>query len=385
MKKKITILGSTGSIGVNTLKVIESLPEEFEVYGLTARNNVDVMEEQVKKFNPRVAVLTDEKKAKELEERIGRREVKVYSNLEGLIKAVKAPEVNLVVSAIVGTTGLTPTLEAIRAGKDIALANKEILVMAGEVLIGEAKSRGVTILPVDSEHNAIFQCLQGRNSSEVNKIILTASGGPFYNLPKEELKKVTPPQALEHPTWEMGKKISVDSASLMNKGLEVIETQHLFGVDISRIEVVIHPQSIIHSLVEFVDGSILAQLGITDMRIPIQSALTYPEKLNNPLPKLDLAAIANLTFEEPDLNSFPCLSYAYEAARLGGTAPAVLNAANEIAVEEFLEARIGFLQIPEAVRMVMNKQNLVKNPALEDILEADEWARKEALKVINDF
>jgi 1-deoxy-D-xylulose-5-phosphate reductoisomerase len=313
VRKKITILGSTGSIGANTLRVIESLPQKFEVYGLTANNNLNLLEKQIKKFNPQVVALMDEEKAEELEARVSKKEVKVHRGVEGLVKAVKAPEVDLVVSAIVGTAGLTPTLEAIRAGKDIALANKEILVMAGEVLLREAKSRGVNILPVDSEHNAIFQCLQGKNSSEVSKIILTASGGPFYNLPKEELERVTPPQALEHPTWEMGKKISVDSASLMNKGLEVIETKHLFGIDISRIEVVIHPQSIIHSLVEFVDGSVLAQLGITDMRIPIQSALTYPEKLNNPLPKLDLAAIANLTFEEPDLNLFPCLSYACTA------------------------------------------------------------------------
>ncbi len=383
MKKRIAILGSTGSVGVNTLKVIESLPQKFEVYALTAKNNIALLEDQIKKFNPQVAVLVDKEKAKELRKHLDKREIKIYEGVEGLVEVTKDSKVDLVVSAIVGTTGLIPTLEAIKAGKGIALANKEILVMAGEILLREAQKQGVQILPVDSEHNAIFQCLQGRSSKEVNKIILTASGGPFCNFSKEELAKVTPSQALDHPTWEMGRKISVDSATLMNKGLEVIETKHLFGIDISRIEVVIHPQSIVHSLVEFVDGSILSQLGITDMRIPIQSALTYPEKLNNLLPKLDLAAISTLTFETPDSDLFPCLDYAYEAGKLGGTAPAMLNAANEVAVELFLKGEIGFMKIPQIVKKVMREHKVIENPDLEDIWAVDKWAREEALKITN--
>ena len=378
IRKKIVILGSTGSIGVNTLRVIENLKDRFQVIGLAAKKNVNLLEKQIRKFHPKVVALTDRKSAQELRGRF--KSIKVLSGEEGLIKVARLKETDLVVSAIVGASGLIPTLEAIKARKKIALANKEALVMAGEIVMQEAHKRGVEILPVDSEHSAIFQCLKKEGRKKVSRIILTASGGPFFNYSLKQLKSVTPQEALRHPTWEMGKKITIDSATLMNKGLEVIEAHYLFGVDIDRIEVVIHQEAIVHSLVEFVDGTMLAHLGAPDMRLPIQYALTCPERLPNPLKRLDLVKIKKLTFQKPDTRKFPCLKLAYEAARIGGTAPAVLNAANEIAVSLFLKRKVGFMKIPKMIEKVLHRHKPIKNPVLSEILKADAWAREGVLK-----
>ncbi len=378
IKRKIVVLGSTGSVGINTLRVVESLGDRFQVIGLTARKNINLLEKQIRKFHPKIVALVDKKSARELRGRF--KSMRVMSGQEGVIEVARLKEADLVVSAIVGTSGLMPTLEAINAIKKIALANKEALVMAGEIVMQEAHKRGVEILPVDSEHSAIFQCLKKEGRGKVSRIILTASGGPFLDWSLSRLKSVTPQEALKHPTWEMGKKITIDSATLMNKGLEVIEAYHLFGIDIDRIEVVIHQEAIIHSLVEFVDGTMLAHLGTPDMRLPIQYALTYPERLPTPLKKLDLTKIRRLTFQKPDTKRFPCLKLAYESARIGGTAPAVLNATNEIAVSLFLKKKIGFMEIPRMIKKVLNRHKPIKNPTLSKILKADAWAREEALR-----
>lgn len=377
-RKKIVILGSTGSIGINTLRVIEDLRERFQVIGLAARKNIGILEKQIRKFHPRVVALVNKKSARELKGRF--KNIGVLGGKEGLMEVARLKEADLVVSAIVGASGLIPTLESIRARKKVALANKEALVMAGEIVMQEAHKRGAEILPVDSEHSAIFQCLKKEGRKKVSRIILTASGGPFFNFSFSRLKLVTPQKALRHPTWEMGKKITIDSATLMNKGLEVIEAHHLFGIDIDRIEVVIHKEAIVHSLVEFVDGTMLAHLGTPDMRLPIQYALTYPERLSISLKKLDLTKIKQLTFQKPDIKRFPCLKLAYKSAKLGGTAPAVLNASNEIAVSLFLKRKIGFIEIPKVIEKVLNRHKSVKNPTLSEILKADAWAREEALR-----
>lgn len=379
--KRVSILGSTGSVGVNTLKVIDApdLRSGFEVVGLAAKENVELMVQQASRFHPEIIAMMDAKRARELAERLRDEDVEVCSGMEGL-KRVATSEVDLVVSAITGAAGLIPTLEAIGSGNALALANKESLVMAGQIIMSEAKKMGVSILPIDSEHSAIFQCLQGQPRDRVRRLILTGSGGPFLNLSLEELESVTPSEALHHPAWQMGAKISVDSATLMNKGLEAIEAHWLFGLDISKVDVLIHPQCIIHSLVEFVDGSVMAQLSIPDMRLPIQYALTYPERLAGPLPRLELAEIDQLTFQKPDKEKFPCLEYAYEAFRAGGTAPAVLNAANEVAVSLFLSGKIRFMEIPRVIERVLAGYKPVKDPTLNDILEADGWAREEARK-----
>ena len=392
VKKKVVVLGSTGSVGINTLRVVESLGDRFQVIGLTVRKNINLLEKQIRKFHPKVVAVADKKSARELRGRFKNessklplsslrfRNIRVVSGQEGVIEVARLKKADLVVSAIVGASGLIPTLEAIRARKRVALANKEALVMAGEIVMQEAHKRGVGILPVDSEHSAIFQCLKREGRKKVSRIILTASGGPFLNYSLKQLKSVTPKEALKHPTWEMGKKITIDSATLMNKGLEVIEAHYLFGIDIDRIEVVIHQEAIIHSLVEFVDGTMLAHLGAPDMRLPIQYALTYPERLPAPLKRLDLTKIRRLTFQKPDTRKFPCLKLAYEAARIGGTAPAVLNATNEIAVSLFLKRKIGFMEIPRMIEKVLNKHKPIKNPTLSEILKADARARKEALR-----
>lgn len=377
-KKKIVILGSTGSIGINTLRVIECLGDRFQVIGLAARKNINLLERQIKKFHPKVVALVDRKSARELRGRF--KNIRVLSGREGLIEVATLAEADLIISAIVGAPGLIPTLEAVKAKKRVALANKEALVMAGEIVMREAHKRGVKILPIDSEHSAILQCLKAEKEKDVSRIILTASGGPFLKFSSSRLKSVTPQEALRHPTWEMGKKVTIDSATLMNKGLEVIEAHHLFGVDINRIEVVIHPQAIVHSLVEFVDGTILAHLGTPDMRLPIQYALTHPERLSTPLKRLDITKIKGLTFQKPDTRKFPCLKLAYEAARIGGTAPTVLNATNEIAVSLFLKRKIGFMEIPKMIEKVLNRHKPIKNPTLSEILKADAWAREEALR-----
>lgn len=382
--KKVAILGSTGSIGLNTLDMLDNaLSSEFEVCGLAAKENLDLLYEQILRYKPAVACLIDEKKAEELRERVkaSASEVEIFSGQEGLVRVATHKEADVVVTAVVGAAGLIPTLEAIRRGKRIALANKETLVMAGEIVMTEAKKSGSEILPVDSEHSAVFQCLQGRDPSEVKRIILTASGGPFRG--QNDLSTITPKEALAHPTWKMGDKVSIDSATLMNKGLEVIEACYLFGLPPARVSVLIHPQSIIHSMVEFTDGSHLAQLGIPDMRIPIAYALTYPRRLPNKLDKLDLAEIGSLTFEAPDIGRFPCLGLAYRAVESGGTMPAVLNAANEIAVEQFLKEKIGFLDIPKIIREVMRRHNKSEGNSLEEVLAADTWAREEAIRAFS--
>lgn len=372
--KKLAILGSTGSIGRQTLEVISEHPAELEVVALSAGSNIDLLEKQIRTYRPAVAVVMEPGLAEELRRRLHGWPVEVWFGMEGLKKIASLPEVDTVVSALSGVIGLEPTWAAVRAGKVVALANKETLVAAGELVMREANNRGTKILPVDSEHSAIFQCLRNETAF-LRKILLTASGGPFRTWPAEQLSSVTPAMALRHPNWVMGKKITIDSATLMNKGLEVIEARWLFGVDFDQIEVVIHPQSIIHSMVELADGAILAHLGIPDMRIPIQYALSYPERWPNSLPRLELAALRQLTFHHPDYARFPCLALAYSAGRIGGTLPAVMNAANEVAVELFLSQKIGFLDIPRLVEEVMQKHTVHNSPDLEDILAADRWAR----------
>jgi len=373
-RRHIAILGSTGSIGRSTLEVIQQFPDRFQVTYLTAHRNIDLLREQIERFRPRAVVVHEGCDAATL--RImtdGLTDVLVGA--EGLHEVVTRSDVDLVVSALVGFAGLVPTLYAIRAGKDIALANKETLVVGGELIMQAVNSHGVRLLPVDSEHSAILQCLQGEDQRAVERLILTASGGPFRLWDAERLASVTPQQALAHPTWRMGKKITIDSATLMNKGLEVIEAHWLFGIAPEAIQVVIHPQSIIHSLVQFADGSTKAQLGVPDMKIPIQYALTYPERPAAPHPRLNLAALAEMTFQEPDLKRFPCLALAYRALRTGGTAPAVLNAANEVAVERFLEGKISFPMIAPLIEEALDNHQVVRDPSLEDLLRVDAETR----------
>jgi 1-deoxy-D-xylulose-5-phosphate reductoisomerase len=369
--KRVAVLGSTGSIGRQTLEVISAHPTRFRIAGLAAGKNLDLLSRQIKQFKPRFIYSQGEKSKK--------------TNLQGeflpLEEMASHPEVDMVVMATSGKWGLKPTLAAVRAGKRIALANKESLVMAGEIITSEAKQKGARILPVDSEHSAIWQCLEGEKEKPA-KIILTASGGPFYNYSPAKLDKVSVEQALKHPSWRMGKKVTIDSATLMNKGLEVIEAHWLFDIPIDSIDILVHPQSIIHSLVEFTDGSVKAQLGCPDMRLPIQYALSYPERLPNPkLPRLDWKNIKELTFAPPDLNSFPCLRLAIEAGRQGGTYPAVLCGADEVAVELFLSGRIKFTDIAQLVEPVLKKHKAISHPALEEILAADEWAREEVKRL----
>ncbi|MDI6735983.1 MAG: 1-deoxy-D-xylulose-5-phosphate reductoisomerase [bacterium] len=380
--KKVAILGSTGSIGTNALWVISKFQQHFEVVGLTADKNVDLLEKQVRQFNPKIVCLADEEKTGILAERLKGYPGEVVGGQAGLIKVACQADVDLVICAIVGSAGLIPLLEAIKAKKQIGLANKEALVMAGRIVMELARQNGVKILPLDSEHNAIFQCLEGKAPGTVKKIILTGSGGPFRQ--RMDLETITLEETLKHPTWQMGKKITVDSATLMNKGLEVIEAHYLFDIPVSDITVVIHPQSIIHSMVEFVDGSILAQMSVTDMRIPIAYALSYPERLAGVLSGLNLTQIGMLSFQEPDLDKFPCLSYSYEAVTKGGTGPAVLNAANEIAVQQFLNKEIKFTDIPKIIKKVMGTHKIIESPTLDEILMADTWAREKARNIIKN-
>lgn len=396
-KKKLSVLGSTGSIGVSTLQVVERFPERFEIIGLAAGQNRALLEEQIERFHPKVVSLASEDAARDTRKKMPGLEV--LSGIEGLIRVSTLPEIDMVVSALVGALGLIPTISAIRAGKDIALANKEALVMAGGVVMKEATDMEVKILPVDSEHSAIFQCLHGHRYEDIRRLIITASGGPFIELPLPMLKKVTPREALKHPNWKMGPKITIDSATLMNKGLEVIEAHHLFGIEIDRIQVLLHPQSLIHSAVEFKDGSIIAQMALPDMKGPIGYALSYPERLESDLPALDLAGVDSLTFIEPDFERFPCLPLAYSALRVGGTMPAVLSASNEVAVKAFLEREIEFMDIPVIIKETMEAhkfkiQNSILNqvqdkiqnkPLLNEILIADKWAREEALRKIQNL
>ncbi len=375
--KYLSILGSTGSIGRNTLKIVEMFPELFSVKALTAANNVEELAHQVDRFSPDIAVVLDKERALELKSRMpSGSDVNILHGDEGYRTAATYPSVDMVVTAMVGAAGLMPTLQAIDAGKDIALANKETLVMAGAIVIKAAADNGVTILPVDSEHSAIFQCIAGHPVEDVGRIFLTASGGPFLKKPAKDFIYIQPEEALNHPTWQMGRKISVDSATLMNKGLEVIEANCLFGIPPERIDVIIHPQSVIHSMVSFNDGSVLAQLGIPDMKGAIAYALSFPKRLDLKQPLPDFAGIGMFTFEQPDVEKFPCLSLAYHACKTGGTLPAVLNAANEQAVNAFLNRRISFDKIPGIISRSMDSHAVIFRPALDDIVEADRWARE---------
>ena len=379
-KRRVVILGSTGSIGESALKVARDIPERMEIVGLAAGKNAVRLAEQVREFSPKAAALGNHSSS---EIRHSSFPCPLHFGEPGLITLATLPEADLVLISIVGTAGLRPALAAIEAGKDIAVASKEILVMAGETIMTAARKRGVKVLPVDSEHNAIFQCLEGRNSDQVRRIILTASGGPFRQKPAAELASVTPEQALKHPTWNMGAKITVDSATLFNKGLEMIEARWLFDVEMARVDVVVHPQSIVHSMVEFVDNSILAQLSATDMCFPIQYAVTWPDRLPNRLPPLDFAALGALTFEPPRRADFPALDLARWAGETGGTLPAVLNAANEIAVAAFLDRRCSFPAIWQTVERVMKAHTVIAHATLEQILAADQWARTFADELMN--
>jgi 1-deoxy-D-xylulose-5-phosphate reductoisomerase len=375
--KNVVLLGSTGSIGTSTIKVAEDLPERIRLVGLAAGNNTKLLLEQSRKHQPRTISITDPARANELRTSLGGK-AEVLSGTEGLIKLATLPEADIVLIAIVGTAGLQPALAAIRAGKDIAVASKEILVMAGEIVMSEARKHGVRVLAVDSEHSAIFQCLDGKPPGSVRRVWLTASGRPFRTTPKEEFPEITVERALKHPSWVMGRKITIDSATLFNKGLEMIEARWLFDIEMARVSVVVHPQSVVHSMVEFVDGSMLAQLSTPDMCLPIQYALTYPDRAVSGRVETNLAKLGQLTFEEPDPERFPALALARRAGEVGGTLPAVLNAANEVAVEAFVNRRIGFPQISETVRRTMDQHKVVTHPSLEQILEADAWARRTA-------
>ncbi|MGD8372047.1 MAG: 1-deoxy-D-xylulose-5-phosphate reductoisomerase [Syntrophobacterales bacterium] len=381
--KRIAILGSTGSIGRSSLKVIEQFPDRFQVVALAAGRNIDLLAEQIHRFRPQLAAVFDQQLAKDLVSRLETStRVEVLAGPEGYQKVASCGDADMVLSAMVGAAGLIPTLSAIRAGKDVALANKETLVMAGAIVMEEVRHHRVTLLPVDSEHNAIFQALEGHRREDLKRILLTASGGPFMNMSAEELESVTPAQALAHPNWDMGPKITIDSATLMNKGLEVIEAKWLFDVPVEKIDVHIHPQSIVHSMVEYVDGSVIAQMGIPDMRTPIAYALAYPERLQLDFPSLDLFALQTLTFFEPDFSRFPCLGLAFAACKAGGAVPAILNAANEVAVQAFLDNRIPFKRIAELVDQTIQEYKQVSAAELETILEADGWARRRTEEAI---
>ncbi|MBI4395076.1 MAG: 1-deoxy-D-xylulose-5-phosphate reductoisomerase [Candidatus Omnitrophica bacterium] len=375
--KEISIIGSTGSIGVNTLRVVEAHPKKLRVAALAARRNAELLFRQAKKFRPHLVCLFEEGQAIWLEKRLRPFGIQVTTGEAGLLAASTVTRAEKIVFAMAGSLGLRPILAALKAGKTVAVANKEPLVMAGELLIREAEQSGGELIPIDSEHSGLWQCLEGKAKDTIKKLILTSSGGPFFGR-KVDLRKVTPRQALHHPRWKMGPKITIDSATLMNKGLEVIEATNLFQVSVDQIEVVIHPEAVVHALIEFVDGSQLAQLGITDMRLPIQYALSYPSRFVNSIPSLNLTAVREFHFFKPDFKRFPCLGLGYEAKRCGGTMPAVLNAANEVAVQKFLAGSVRFSEIPKIVERAMTLHHPIQNPTLNQILETDAWAREEA-------
>ena len=381
-KRRVVILGSTGSIGESALKVARDIPERMEIVGLAAGKNVTRLMEQAREFHPRALSVADASAVKDVASATG---LPTFSGDDGLCELVRMPEADLVLISIVGTAGLRPALAAIEAGKDIAVASKEILVMAGEAVMTAARKKGVQVLPVDSEHNAIFQCIEGRSPEQVRRIILTASGGPFRTLPAADLERVTKAQALKHPTWVMGAKITIDSATLFNKGLEMIEARWLFDVEMARVDVIVHPQSIIHSMVEFVDNSVLAQLSATDMCFPIQFAVTWPERVPNRLPPLDFTKLAKLEFEAPRTADFPALDLSRWAGTDGGTLPSVMNAANEVAVAAFLEDRCNFPAIWRTVESVMRAHRTIPHASLEEIIDADTWARACAAEKIAAF
>lgn len=376
--RNIVILGSTGSIGTNTLDIIAKFPDRFRAVGLTANARDDVLAEQVRTFRPAVVAMADPRAASRLRETCRDTAVEILSGHEGVAQVAQLSDTDLVISAIVGGAGLVPTLSAIQAGRNVALANKEPMVMAGALIQSEAVKHGVRILPVDSEHNAIFQCLEGHRKEDVRRLILTASGGPLWDTSLADMHVVTPEQALKHPNWKMGAKITIDSATLMNKGLEIVEARWLFDIPASRLDVLVHRESIVHSLVEYVDGSMLAQLGMPDMRTPISYAMMYPERIPLGMPSLDLGKMGTLSFHNPDPVKFPCLNLGYECLEAGGTMPATLNAADEVAVEAFLEGRISFPAIADVIRRTMEVHTPSEVRSLEDALEADRWAREKA-------
>ena len=379
--KKISLLGSTGSIGVNTLDVVERYPEKFQVCALSAGSNVELFARQIRKFKPRLVALFDVTKIDVLRELVADLDVEIVSGPEGLVSVASFLDADLVVSGVVGSVGLLPALSALRAGKNLALANKETLVIAGELVLQEAELTNAKVIPIDSEHSAIFQALNGEKPERIKKIILTASGGPFRTFSLKQMENITVKEALNHPNWSMGAKITIDSSTMMNKGLEYIEAKWLFGVN-TNVEVIVHAQSIIHSMIEFVDTSIMAQLGIPDMRVPIAYALTHPDRFECDLPSLDFAAMGDLTFEAPDFIRFPCLQLAIDAMEMGQTMPAILNAANEIAVQAFLDELIPYKDIAEIIRMVMHNHRPSPLNDLQDVLNADRWARQETTKLI---
>ena len=386
--KHLAILGSTGSIGQNALSVVETHPDEFVVAGLAVNTSIDRTEQQVRQFRPRLVAVREEEAANQLRKRLKDvKTVEVISGSEGVSAVATMAEVDLVLEAMGGGAGLLPTLKAIQSGKDLAFVNKEVLVMCGSLIMEAAKEHGVRLLPVDSEISAIFQCLSdvtgnGCTRAEIHRLVLTGSGGPFRETPSDQLSAVTPQQALQHPNWKMGEKITIDSATMLNKGFEIIESKWFFDVELSQIEVVIHPESIIHSMVEFVDGSLLAQLGVADMRLPIQYALTYPCRFPTSVPRLDLSQIGALHMEPVDSEKFPCLELAYSAAKVGGTLPTVLSSADEVIVRAFLNRQIGFMDIPNYLEDLMTRHDVTFQPTLDDILAADQWAKSAAHQLI---
>ncbi len=375
--KKVVVLGSTGSIGVNTLNVVREHPSEFEVVGLAAGRQIEPFAAQIREFKPKLVAIQDASLTDALRKLIGPSCPEILTGEEGVSKLAAMDGADMVVVAITGAAALKPTLAAIAKKRMIGLANKENLVMAGELVMSSAKANGVEVLPIDSEHSAIFQCMKGQKRSEVRKLLLTTSGGPLRIIPLEKFGQLTKAEIMNHPRWKMGPKITVDSATMMNKALEVIEARWLFDLPADQVEVIVHPEAIVHSMVDFIDGSVLAQLGITDMRLPIQYAMTYPDRLGCSLPPLDLVALKQLNFEAPQREKFPCLGFGYEAARVGGTLPAVLNAANETCVENFLADRLPFTQIAPTIRRVMDAHACVEHPGLDQILRADAWAREQ--------
>ncbi|HEY0056254.1 MAG TPA: 1-deoxy-D-xylulose-5-phosphate reductoisomerase [Pedobacter sp.] len=385
MTKNIAIFGSSGSIGTQALEVIRENPRLFKVSVLTVNHNASLLIEQALEFLPQLVVVANTEKYQEVKSALSHTEIKVLSGEAALIEAAKFPETHIVLTALVGFSGLRPTLAAIEAGKDIALANKETLVVAGELVTQLARQYGVKILPVDSEHSAIFQCLVGEEQNPIEKIYLTASGGPFRGKDSDFLSKVSKNEALKHPNWVMGAKITIDSATLMNKGLEVIEAKWLFNLNASQIDVIVHPQSIIHSIVQFTDGSMKAQMGLPDMKLPIQYALAYPKRINNRFPRFDFLSYPQLTFEQPDKNTFRNLALAFLAMEKGGNMPCVVNAANEVVVAEFLKDRIGFLQMSDVIEKCMDKMSYLKKPSLHDFIETDKETRILAEELVTTY
>ncbi len=381
-KRNIAILGSTGSIGTQALDVIKRHPEQFQIEVLTAQNNAELLIAQAIEYNPNCVVIANDSLYHEVFDALDTYDIKVYAGEKALSSVVEMESIDMVLTALVGYSGLLPTINAINAGKTIALANKETLVVAGQLITNLAQQKGVNILPVDSEHSAIFQCIVGEFHNPIEKLILTASGGPFRGKNKEVLSSVTKEQALKHPNWDMGAKITIDSATMMNKGLEVIEAKWLFGVSLDQIEVVVHPQSIIHSLVQFEDGSMKAQMGLPDMRVPIQFALSYPERLRADYPRFDFTEYPKLTFEKPDTDTFRNLSLAFKVAQEGGNQPCILNAANEIAVRGFLEDKVGFLEISDVIETCLQKVSYIRNPEIEDFVQTDKETRALALELV---